>query len=237
MGFGRRNRWQHAVTLAGAALAVASLAVAVTAGDAESAAVGCAFVLGTLLVVRGLHRFGSLVLAALWVNLLVWLVPATYSNVAHAGEVGAIAVPGVMVAIAIIGLAALGGWAADADERSLVGLVGLMALAVVAVVVVPRLTDVGSADRAVLGDLRLSARSMDFSTEHLEASPGTVGVVLDNHDLFWHTFSVPDLDVDLRVPVRGTRRVTFDALAGTYEFVCTIPGHERAGMKGQLVVR
>jgi plastocyanin len=233
----RQNRWKQAVVLSGAALALAALAVGVNARDAESAAMGALFAVATALVGRGLHRVGSFVLAALCLNLLFWLVPATYSNVAHDGELGAVGVPAVLVAVAILALGSLVGWAADMDERSVLGLVALLVLAVAAVIVVPRVSDVGTSDRAERGDLRLSARTTAFSTDELDASAGTIGVVLENHDLFWHTFTVRQLDVEIRVPVRGSRRVSFAAPPGTYQFVCSIPGHEAAGMKGKLVVR
>jgi plastocyanin len=64
-----------------------------------------------------------------------------------------------------------------------------------------------------------------------------VTVSLANHDLFWHTFTIERLGVNLDVPVGGTRTVTFTAAAGTYKFICTIPGHAAAGMRGTLIVR
>jgi plastocyanin len=64
-----------------------------------------------------------------------------------------------------------------------------------------------------------------------------VVVQLENHDLFWHTFTIPELDVDMKVPVQATQQVTFQAPAGTYRFLCTIPGHEMLGMEGTLTVQ
>jgi uncharacterized cupredoxin-like copper-binding protein len=43
--------------------------------------------------------------------------------------------------------------------------------------------------------------------------------------------------VNLRDATRGPVRVVHkDVPAGTYSFVCAIPGHEAAGMKGELIV-
>ena len=42
-----------------------------------------------------------------------------------------------------------------------------------------------------------------------------VTAAFTNHDLFWHTFTIDGLGVDLKVPVGGHRRVTFTANAGT----------------------
>ena len=62
-------------------------------------------------------------------------------------------------------------------------------------------------------------------------------VSLANHDLFWHTFTIERLGVNLDVPVGGSRSVTFTAALGTYTFICRIPGHAAAGMRGTLTVR
>ena len=34
----------------------------------------------------------------------------------------------------------------------------------------------------------------------------------------------------------GTSKVTADLKPGKYEFYCSVPGHEQAGMKGTLTV-
>jgi plastocyanin len=85
--------------------------------------------------------------------------------------------------------------------------------------------------------ISLQASRTAFSTTSLEAHPGPVTVSLANHDLFWHTFTIESLDVNVDVPVGGTRSVTFTAAPGTYTFTCAIPGHAAAGMRGTLVVR
>ena len=106
---------------------------------------------------------------------------------------------------------------------SLVGLIGLAgrlvpgapggapgALAVAAVVVsVLALAGAGvrpghAVAAARPGDLSLSARDTRYSTNHLIAQGQQVSVRMTNHDLFWHTFTVKGLGVDLKVPVDGT---------------------------------
>jgi plastocyanin len=99
------------------------------------------------------------------------------------------------------------------------------------------LAGIGHTTAATAGDLRLSARDTAFSPDHLLAPAGLVTIRLTNHDLFWHTFTVRGLGADSKVPVGGTRRVTFRAQRGTYQFVCRIPGHKQAGMQGTLIVQ
>lgn len=49
-----------------------------------------------------------------------------------------------------------------------------------------------------------------------------------------HTFTVEALGVNLEIPALKSRRIAFDAPPVTYEFVCTVPGHE--SMTGTLIV-
>ena len=76
-----------------------------------------------------------------------------------------------------------------------------------------------------------------FSSTSLAAPSGQVTVVLTNHDLFWHTFTIDELDVDLEAPLGGTREATFTAPPGIYRFYCRVPAHAAAGMRGTLTIR
>jgi uncharacterized cupredoxin-like copper-binding protein len=69
-------------------------------------------------------------------------------------------------------------------------------------------------------------------------------IVLDNKGLIEHdiafpglkgTSSAPDAKVLVKPGETGKMDVTFSE-AGTYEFVCTIPGHKEAGMKGTMTI-
>jgi plastocyanin len=75
-----------------------------------------------------------------------------------------------------------------------------------------------------------------FSPRLVHGRTGVADVAVTNHDLFWHTFTIARLGVDARVPIGGTRRVHIEAAAGTYRFICRIPGHEGAGMSGTLII-
>jgi len=62
-------------------------------------------------------------------------------------------------------------------------------------------------------------------------------VNVDNRDVWWHTFTIDALHVDVQVPSSGKRNVTFNAAPGTYTFYCAVPGHAALGMKGTLTVK
>jgi plastocyanin len=64
-----------------------------------------------------------------------------------------------------------------------------------------------------------------------------VTVAVRNRDLFWHTFTIDALGVDVAVPVGRLRSASFEARPGTYSYYCRIPGHETLGMRGTITVR
>ena len=64
-----------------------------------------------------------------------------------------------------------------------------------------------------------------------------VTVALPNLGQAVHNFNVPALGVNVTVQVGETGQATINAPAGTYEFVCNIPGHSAAGMVGTLTVQ
>src|SRR5205823_5957184 len=59
------------------------------------------------------------------------------------------------------------------------------------------------------GDLVIAATNARYSTTTLTADHGTVTVDFTNNDLFWHTFTVTNLGVDIRSPVKGHERLSF----------------------------
>src|SRR5207302_8774122 len=116
---------------------------------------------------------------------------------------------------------------------------GVAAAALVVILGVTAVAAVTASGRnmTAAGDLVISATNARFSTNTLTADHGTVTVDFTNNDLFWHTFTVSALGVDIRSPVEGHERVSFNAPPGTYEFFCAIPGHKQIGMRGTLVIR
>jgi plastocyanin len=105
------------------------------------------------------------------------------------------------------------------------------AVAMVVVAVAPSMVDVPEAKE---GELVVSIRNSRFSTSRLEAHTGFTTLVVANPDLFWHTFTVPDLDIDVTVPVGSVRKASLLLKPGTYQYVCRVPGHNK--MIGDLVV-
>src|SRR5207248_6055578 len=150
-------------------------------------------------------------------------------------------VPGILSTTAIIGLAATLGFLLSRGNVAAGGRVArvVSALGLVSILgITGYAAATGSTSNGTrAGDLVIAATNARFSTNTLTADHGTVTLDFTNNDLFWHTFTVTDLGVDIRSPVKGHERLSFNAAPGTYEFFCAIPGHKQIGMRGTLVIR
>jgi plastocyanin len=78
-----------------------------------------------------------------------------------------------------------------------------------------------------------------FQKSTLEAPAGAITLVMENPSAIEHNIAVRGGDVDEEGDVvgeGGESTVTADLAPGEYEFYCSVPGHEEAGMKGTLTV-
>lgn len=82
------------------------------------------------------------------------------------------------------------------------------------------------------GDVEVVTADFEFDPTELEAEEGEVGVLVTNNDNVAHSFTIDELDVDLSIEGGLSRRVTFRAESGEYDFYC-VPHPD---MKGTLVV-
>jgi uncharacterized cupredoxin-like copper-binding protein len=78
-----------------------------------------------------------------------------------------------------------------------------------------------------------------FQKDSLTAPAGEVMLVMENPSSVEHNIAVKGDGVDEKGEVVGqgeTSEVSVTLEAGEYEFYCSVPGHEAAGMKGTLTV-
>jgi uncharacterized cupredoxin-like copper-binding protein len=84
------------------------------------------------------------------------------------------------------------------------------------------------------------ASGLKFSTGALKAKAGKITIKLTNRSLLPHDLVVETGETILaKTPLLAkgkTGSLTVTLKKGTYDFVCDVPGHEDAGMKGKLVV-
>lgn len=228
-----RLSWRRLLVLAALADMVVILVVAAVLSDLEAAAVGVGFIAGSALLRWRTGLAGRILLGLLFVDVLAWMALGALTNIGAGEAVGAVVVPAVLSGISVTGLIAT-----VADGRRTAAwmpgaAIALGAAVVVAAAMAAVLTPPGSAAGA---DVSIVSEDVAFDTAALDVEAGEVTIELTNRDLFWHTFTVDELGVDLAVPVNGGRQVTFDARPGTYRFYCRIPGHETR-MAGTLTVR
>jgi Cu+-exporting ATPase len=115
-------------------------------------------------------------------------------------------------------------------------------LAVVALLALGLVAGVTAADRALDASavhVQLVARDTAFSQTEIHVTAGRF-VVLEftNLDPVFHDWMVDGLaNVDAPARPGQTQRVRFRIdRPGTYTFVCSVPGHADAGMRGLLIV-
>jgi plastocyanin len=82
--------------------------------------------------------------------------------------------------------------------------------------------------------------ALKFDTAALDAAAGPVTIVMTNTSAVPHNVSIKGAGVDQHgntVENGGKSTVTAGLKPGAYEFYCSVPGHEQAGMKGTLTVK
>lgn len=129
---------------------------------------------------------------------------------------------------------------ATGSPTAIVAIKGIVAaLAVLsimsAVFTVASIEKVSAADKQ--GAILVRADKTEWNTESIEGrSDGTLKLLIKNSDPFLHTFTVDGLNMDFKVTPGSEKLIVLERpLAGTYEFICTIAGHEN--MKGTLTIR
>lgn len=235
-----RVGWQALVRGLAAGVFVAMGLVGLVSGDRETLVIAAG-----LLVANGLLRWrsglaGTVVAGLVAADIAFWMLPAAATNLANGETVGAVFVPAALAcgSVVLVVACAFELWdrrrPARARGRGPLFALGLGA-AVLALATVAGL--LGATDGPEAGDVEVVAHDTAFEPDHLEVDAGPTTFYVSNDDLFWHTFSINDTDVDVALATRGHQRVSVDLEPGTYELVCRVPGHESLGMTGTIVVR
>lgn len=220
------------------------LATTIALRDLLSLALLLIILTGTLL-----RRFrgglvGLIVLALVFADLTAYTLTGTISNVRYHEDILALFLPASLAAASMVGLISAVATAVTrhnplAGERA-ARFVGWIAVSFFASVMISGLV-FGSSPRVIAPaehtDLAMVTENMIFSHSELTAEAGQVTLSLTNHDLFWHTFTIDELKVNVETPVRSERQLTFTAEPGIYTFYCAIPGHKALGMVGTLTIR
>jgi plastocyanin len=227
------------VRWAAGALFVAVAAVGLLTGDTETIVIA-ALLLGANLLLRfrgGL--LGTIAAALLAADIAFWLTPALVTNLVNGEGADSVIVPAVLAVLALVllvaAVAALVRRSSGPAPTTGPAVTVLAGLAVV--VVASALALLGDEEGPQPGDLRVDLEDTAFVPDEVAVDAGPTAFFVENHDLFWHTFTIEGTGVDVRLASKGSRRVEVDLAPGTYELVCRIPGHESVGMTGTVEVR
>jgi len=94
------------------------------------------------------------------------------------------------------------------------------------------------------GKLEIDANptgALAFESSKAEAPPGAVEILSMNESPIQHNIALKEPGGEVVegpvVGTGGTSRLEARLKPGKYEFVCTVPGHEEGGMKGELTVK
>jgi plastocyanin len=94
------------------------------------------------------------------------------------------------------------------------------------------------------GKLEIDANptgALAFASTKAQASPGMIEILSLNEAPIPHNIAIKDTGGKLVegavVETGGTSKLNADLKPGKYEFLCTVPGHEEGGMKGELTVQ
>jgi plastocyanin len=184
---------------------------------------------------RGERRKLGLSFGIVSALLLLANLPGLLSELAHYDSAPSFVLTLASTVIAVLaviaGFGVFFGWSTAAVRPALVAAAAVFVVGS-AVSVTAFLS--AESDVALATDAQVTAEKVEFGPDTLTVSSGEAGVWVDNKDGIYHTFTVEALGFDLEIPALKSRRIDFVAAPGTYEFVCTVPGHE--SMTGTLVV-
>ncbi len=118
----------------------------------------------------------------------------------------------------------------------------LFTIAVLAITTLWTVTGCGASQPSygTTSDLTMTLTEFKFTPDTLTVKVGErVKVTLDNtKGTLKHNIKQADLNID--AAVEAGQKATFEftpAKAGTFDFVCDVPGHKEAGMVGKIVVQ
>ena len=112
-----------------------------------------------------------------------------------------------------------------------VGAIGVFLAGTIASIAIATTTD---SVAALPDDIEVTAEQLMWAPEDIAIDGAATGIWIDNRDGVRHTFTIPELGIDVEVPALKARRVDIDAPPGSYQIICEVPGHE--SMTGTLIV-
>lgn len=236
-----RFSWRTLLRWAAIADLIVLLGMTVTLRDVLALALATIIIIGLALVARR-ARVGFVVLALVSAVITFYTFTGAINNIQFGEPLQDLIIPAylasasatLLLSAIVLGLNRVN---IDAGSRSAIVVASSAAVLFIVLIGIGVLTGDTLPRALPASDITLATENMSFSANELTVDAGEVTLLLANHDLFWHTFTIDALGVDVKAPIGGEREITFKAAPGTYTFYCAIPGHETIGMRGALIVK
>src|ERR687898_501576 len=193
--------WRRLVVLAALANTVVLFGYGLTRGDREALVFAVIMLVGVGLLRVGTGLLGLLVLAALFVNIELWMFPAANGNATYRVGLVDLLVPASLVAFSLAGfIGAVAGLVHLRDPaagRGAAAPTGILAVRFIftSLGLVWAMTD---AETQIVpeGALEVETTNVAFVPDSLQGTGGELTVAVRNPDLFWHTFTIDALGGD-----------------------------------------
>jgi plastocyanin len=221
-----RPSWIQVLTWLTVAIAATDLLFFVLIAEVvPPLAVGAVLTAVGIATVRRAPRTGIVVLGATNLLLLIGNAPFAIDHLAHPASALDFthAVTG-SVGRALAVVATVGAWRGASPSGARRFGVATVGLAAATVAVSAVAMAVSSGDDADADDVPVTLEQAAFP-ERITAAPGST-LFVDNRDLFRHTFTVVDTDLDVALPAAQGVRIPIGLAPGSYEVICAVPGHE-----------
>ena len=234
--------WRALLRLVAIAGLIVLVVTAIVLDDLLAAVLAAVVLLGLALLRFRSRWFGVALLGLLFTDITVWTLSGAVINIMRGERFVAIIIPSALATISLAGVISavavvIHRRSPSAGEKWAPRIGSGAALLFVLFIAASFFVRREGEPVVRPADISLEAENMAFSSEELVANAGEITVHLDNHDLWWHTFTIDELGVDLQVPMGANQQLTFHAPPGTYRYYCDIPGHDDIGMHGKLVVK
>ena len=188
-----------------------------------------ALAVGTARVSRRWPQVAALVLGVLFIG---GNMPFIVEDLAHPDSIAGFAPTWLLILATLFVIVSAVMLLRRSESRARGLVVAFVAAAVVGVAGSALATAGVSNDVRQPGDVVIAAKDVEYPAE--VRVPADTAILVENHDIFRHTFVVDGEDVKHQLPASTDRRVELTLQRGTYTFRCDVPGHE--DMKGTLII-
>jgi uncharacterized cupredoxin-like copper-binding protein len=114
--------------------------------------------------------------------------------------------------------------------------IGIAVVVAALAVAIPALASPAHTARASATAVKVTATEFKFALSTKSVTHGSVTFTVVNKGKLAHDFKIGGKKTPMLAPGK-TGKVTVTLKAGKFPYICTVPGHAAAGMKGTLTVK